>query len=33
MNVGRICSRRLVTVNPQLNLKEAAELMRRPVAR
>jgi|SRR6185312_7371001 len=28
MNVGRICSRRLVTANPQLSLKEAAELMR-----
>jgi len=28
MNVGRICSRRLVTVNPQLSLKEPAELMR-----
>lgn len=28
MNVGSICSRRLVTVNPQLPLKEAAELMR-----
>lgn len=29
MNVGRIYSRRLVTVNPQLSLKEAAELMRK----
>lgn len=28
MNVRSICSRRLVTINPQLDLKEAAALMR-----